>query len=278
MDEEVKDGLETQETFEETSHEEEVTEEKEEETEEQESESEESGEESTDESKKKRNSAQKRINELTRARREAEREAQFWKDKALATSKEELPKEEVKEDELKKPVVDDFDTYDEYYEALADYKAELKVRKALEAREAREKQSREADKQVEVLSTFKERAKAASEKYEDFDDVITDPETPYNDVMRQVVFESEVGPDIAYYLGTHKDVAEKVAKMPPLKAAVEMGKIEKIVSDKLNPPKQKKVSQSPPPITPVKGSKSGVNKDPDKMTMEEYRQWRMGKK
>lgn len=269
-----------QEEFEQEQETEEITDdpsqsEEEEELSEEESEEEESGK-STEEPKKPK-SAQKRINELTRKRREAEREAEYWKNKALkgeATPAEEMP---PKEDELVKPKADDFDTYDEYYEALADYKAEKKVRDILKKQEEKDKQKKTANETIEAIKQFKERAEKTAEKYEDFDEVITDEETPYNEAMKQAVFNSEIGPEIAYYLGKHKEEAMKIAKMPVLKSVMEMGKLEDRLFASLKG-KPKKPSNAPVPIKPIKGSGNTIAKDPNKMSMKEYRAFRQGKK
>jgi len=64
---------------------------------------------------------QDRIGELTKARRDAEREAAYWKNRATQDNEAEAPAP------LVAPKPEDFKTPEEYEEARIDYKVELKV-------------------------------------------------------------------------------------------------------------------------------------------------------
>ena len=112
------------------------------------------------------------------------------------------------------------------------------------------------------------------ERYEDFDEVALAPTNPINAVMADIIQGSEAPADIAYYLGSHLQEATAISRMTAIQAAREIGKIEEklVAALKVNP--KSNVSKAPPPIKPVTGPGEVVTKDPNKMSMEEYRRAR----
>ena len=79
---------------------------------------------------------------------------------------------------------------------------------------------------------------------------------PITPVMAQTIHSSEVGPDIAYYLGRNLRETERISRLSPYLQAKEIDRIEAKLAD--NPP-VKKSTNAPPPIKPVtaKGSSGG---------------------
>ena len=126
---------------------------------------------------------------------------------------------------------------EEYAELLAE-------KKAAELIERRE----QARIQAELLEQFHEKEEEARAKYDDFEQVAYNPKLPITDVMAQTIQASEIGPEMAYYLGSNPKEAERISKLPPFLQAKEIGKIEAKLSD--NPP-VKKTSNAPAPIAPV---------------------------
>jgi hypothetical protein len=126
---------------------------------------------------------------------------------------------------------------EEYAELLAE-------RKAAELLEKRE----QARIQAELLEQFHEKEEEARAKYDDFEQVAYNPKLPITDVMAQTIQASEIGPEMAYYLGLNPKEAERISRLSPILQAKEIGKIEAKLSD--NPP-VKKTSNAPAPIAPV---------------------------
>jgi hypothetical protein len=126
---------------------------------------------------------------------------------------------------------------EEYAELLAE-------RKAAELIERRE----QARIQAELIEQYHEREEEARSKYDDFEQVAYNPKLPITDVMAQTIQASEIGPEMAYYLGSNPKEAERISKLSPFMQAKEIGKIEAKLSD--NPP-VKKTSNAPAPIAPV---------------------------
>ena len=140
------------------------------------------------------------------------------------------------------PPADSMDP-EQYAELLAERKAEELL--------ARREQARQ---QAELLESFHEREEEARVKYDDFEQVAYNPKLPITDAMAQTIQASEVGPDIAYYLGSNPKEAERISRLSALMQAKEIGKIESKLAD--NPP-VKKTSNAPAPIAPVTARTSG---------------------
>lgn len=168
------------------------------------------------------------------------------------------------------PKVEDFPDYEAYLLARAKYEVRQDFQK--EARAAQERRIREQQqaRQAEVTQGFAARVEAARDKYEDFDEVAFSPAVPVTPAMAEVIAESDMGPDVAYWLGKHPQEARRIAGLSPIAAAREIGKIEAKLSA---PPPPKKTTAAPPPPTTVRGAAAPVV-DPEKMSMDEWVKWR----
>lgn len=139
---------------------------------------------------------------------------------------------------------DQFNTYEDYAEALAERKAEELVAR------------REIAKQQEaLLENYHNREDAARDKYDDFDQVAYNPNLPVTDIMAQSIQASEVGPDILYWLGSNPKEAERIARLPSILQAKEIGKLE---AGMASSPPVRKTSTAPAPIAPVTARASGA--------------------
>jgi hypothetical protein len=140
--------------------------------------------------------------------------------------------------------VDQFESPEAYAEALAYQKAE----ELLAKREAAKQQS-------QVLESYQEREEAARDKYDDFEQVAYNPKLPITNVMAETIQSSDIGPDLAYYLGSNPKDAERISRMTPLAQAKEIGKIEaKLAAD----PPIRKTTSAPAPISPVTARSVGA--------------------
>jgi len=89
--------------------------------------------------------------------------------------------------------------------------------------------------------------------------------------MREALLQSENGPQVAYHLGRPEnwDLANKIRELSPTRQLYELGKLE---TQLLVVKQTKKVTAAPPPIKPV-GITGGGEKDPSKMSTEEWMDW-----
>jgi hypothetical protein len=141
------------------------------------------------------------------------------------------------------PSIDNFESPDAYAEALA-------LRKAEELLAQRDRQK----EQAEIVEAYGEREEKARDKYDDFEDVVYNPKLRITDVMAETIQHSDIGPDLAYWLGTNPKEADRISRLSPLMQAREIGKIEVKLAD--NPP-VKKTTSAPTPISPVTARSSG---------------------
>ena len=122
-----------------------------------------------------------------------------------------------------------------------------KAEELVAAREAAKQQS-------QVLESYHEREEEARGKYDDFEQVAYNPKLTITGVMAETIQSSDVGPEIAYYLGSNPKDADRISKLSPLAQAKEIGKIEaKLASD----PPVRRTTSAPAPISPVTARTSG---------------------
>ena len=138
---------------------------------------------------------------------------------------------------------------------VTDYSAEanpdaLVLQKAEEIIARREA----AKQQSQVLDSYHEREEEARSKYDDFEQVAYNPKLSITNVMAETIQSSDIGPELAYYLGSNPKESDRIAKLSPLSQAKEIGRIEaKLAAE----PPMKKTTSAPAPITPVTARSSG---------------------
>lgn len=132
------------------------------------------------------------------------------------------------------PEADQFDSVEAYADALALQKAEELVRQ------------RDVKQQQTVLvEAYHDREEEARGRYNDFEQVAYNPNLPITAAMAETIQSSEVGPDMAYYLGINPKEADRISKLAPFVQAKELGRLEaKLLSE----PATKRVSSAPDPI------------------------------
>jgi len=150
---------------------------------------------------------------------------------------------QVKRAPVEIPPIEQFASPDDYADALAEKKAE----ELLARRE-------QAKAQSAIIESYHDLEEEARVKYDDFEQVAYNPKLPITDAMAQTIQASDVGPDMAYYLGSNPKEADRISRLSPLSQAKELGKIEAKLAD--NPP-VKKTSSAPAPIAPVTARSSG---------------------
>ena len=169
---------------------------------------------------------------LAREQRKWEREQSQRAAEAQRTAPSELPS------------ADQFESTEAYAEALAERKAhELITRRESERQQA------------ELIEAYHDREEEARNKYDDFEQVAYNPQLRITNVMAETIQSSDIGPDVAYYLGANPKEAERISRLQPFLQAKEIGRIEaKLVAE----PVTKKTSSAPAPIAPVTARTSGT--------------------
>ena len=145
------------------------------------------------------------------------------------------------------PTIEQFDNFDDYVTAKAEYIAAKKIESTLSEHGKRQQEEIAQAAQKQTVEGWNKRVAAAD--IPDFQDVIQNSDVPMTQVMQQAIMESESGPKLAYHLATNPEDAERIARMTPIGAVRALTLIEEGFK------KPVAVSKATPPITPV-GSKA----------------------
>lgn len=222
-----------------------------------------------------KHTAQERINEMTRLRREAERERDHWREQALAAQQRPEPAQPAYE-----PQQGDYEPDPAAYahgEADAAYVRDLA---RYEARQefAYQRQAYEAQQQEQAQQQAAQRAAAAQHqawqaaidagtaKYPDFHEVVVESAErqawPCTDTMAEAITTSEAGADVAYHLAKNPTEARRIAALTPLAQVREITRLEQRVAAPPAPPTPPKIPGAPPPPPSARGSGGRFSVDP----------------
>jgi hypothetical protein len=141
-----------------------------------------------------------------------------------------------------KPKAEDFESHEDWVEAVADWKA----KDILRQREAEEAQRR----QKQTLDSLVAKGR---EKYEDFDmdfqEILRAP--VLSPTVAEALQESEVAPDLVHHFAENPDDLHKISLMSPLKAAREIAKLEASFAPQTRTSTPPPPTKAPKPPTPV---------------------------
>jgi hypothetical protein len=222
------------------------------------------------------------IESLKEARKKAEEDAIYWrKQKAEARAeyfrdrgRGEEPPQPVKSAVVPEPKPQDFEDYNAYVSALTDHK--VNVAKAEWERES-ERRNREQSTR-ERQETLHAKLQDGFTKYPDFEEVAFDrTATHITPMIVDILADCDAPADVAYYLAKNRVEGVAISRMTPVRAARAIAQIEsKLTGQPVQPTPTKKISNAPPPNSPVGSKPSGITIDPEKMTNKEYARWREG--
>ena len=173
------------------------------------------------------------------------------------------------------PKMEDFQTVGEYAKALAKYEV-AKARAADAAEKAKETQTQKIET---VQQQFAERVAATAKDIPDYYEVVeaADWDVPHH--IQAYIVGEEGGPRVGYYLSKHRDEFDRIAKLSPIRAFAELGKLEdklpgkkpEVAAEQPTQAAVAQVSRAPAPITPLEGKTTPVVKDPARMSFAELR-------
>jgi hypothetical protein len=256
---------------------------------------------------------QRRIDKLTKKLRSAEAKLEKEKQKPEAKSTpvdaSKPVAEPAKPEATPKPKVEDFGTYEEYGEAMADWKISQRLGgksiDQLVKEQVDEKVAKEVDVKVqkvlddqarqEVITAYTERQDEARKAHEDWDEVVNSDDITINGLMGDIMLRSEMGPEMAYFFGKNPDEAQRLNDLKdPIALGIEMGKVEATLVHEAKAakraaetkpaktetpapviPRKPKVSAAPEPIEPVNSKTATPGFDPAKSDdIRAYNAWR----
>jgi hypothetical protein len=211
-----------------------------------------------DEPAKPKKSAKERIDELTAARREAERRAEYLEGLLANRQPEQRQQPQPKEPEEPDPANYHYGETDvNFIRDHAAYSARKAFREEME-------QERQAQARQTAQQRFAEREAAAVDKFDDFYQVVGHGYSKAANIIphaaQDAIMESEAGPEIAYHLAKNPAEARRLAAMSPLSQAREIGRLEAKLT---SPPPLKTATNAPEPTPTVRGTGGRFEAAPD---------------
>lgn len=210
---------------------------------------------------KRKNAIQRRMDELT-ADKMAERKrgddlaAQNARILALLEQGKAAPGQAVQGE----PKREQFESYEDYLIARAEFRAEQKADKRIEqsskaSEEQRAKQaSEEAQRSLE--RGYAERQKQAAKDITDFNDVMEDADIAVPTQVFNMIMRMPDGPAVAYNMAKNPELAQQFWNNPPELHGILLGQLSATLKSQ-----QKAASKAPDPGKPV-GSKAGTATEP----------------
>lgn len=180
--------------------------------------------------------------------------------------------EKLKASEVKRPLLENFDTQEEYeaaYDQYLDKKTDAKI-------DAKIAQSASEDTMQELLGSWQpclDRAgNLEAEKYPDLEEAFfslnnTDPNHKYSDMLMEFIRTSPEGPKVLYHLYKTPGGVNKISDLPVAEQAQTLVRIQEEVAKEVREP------SGIAPINPVGGS-STHSEDPEKMGVTDWLKWR----
>ncbi len=179
-----------------------------------------------------------------------------------------------------RPRQDQFDSYDEYFDKLTDWKLEARLQQEHTAQQQRH----QAAQQQERLTGWQQRVGQFKSEAPDFEDVLESVDhinlTP---VLQQAIMADALGPKLAYELARRPEDFARIASLDPVGALTALGEFKaRLEPAKTAAPQQhtngngvKPVSRAPNPIRPVgQGAGATSTVPPDQMPLGDYIRWR----
>ena len=215
---------------------------------------------------------QKRIDRAVREKYEAQAEAKMLKERLDRIEQNINQQQRVaKPIDNSEPRIDNFDDFDAYVAAKAEWIASKKINETLQERERRIAEERVSTAHAKAVDSWNKQLEKATAELPDFTEVIESSDVPMSDFMRDAIIDSDLGPKVAYWLANNPDEAKKIASMSPLATVKAIGRIEERLESQAKAPK--KPTAAPAPLKSV-GGKASVQKDPGQMSDAEYAEWR----
>lgn len=207
----------------------------------------------------------KRIDRLSKNLSTERQEKEYWKNEAMRLKAPESKQEEREPSGVKddgKPSADNYETHEEYVEALADWKFDQR----LKDEKAKEQTSKVQTERQKLIEDYNQKTESFKKEHDDFEDVVASIDEA--GIKIPVVLEHlllKSGPQVTYALFSDAEECERISKLYPMDMAEEIGRIKASLQSKKEEPK-KQTTKAPAPITPV-GAKGTVSTksifDPD---------------
>lgn len=209
---------------------------------------------------------QRRIDRLTREKYQSRAEIE-----QLRKQLEELKTPQQRAVPDGEPRLEDFDNIVEFQRAHGRWMYESLSKEERAKRETETAKQRDSERYTNLAQNWQKSVAEAAKAIPDLREVLAETAFELSDTVASEIFESPVGPQIAYYLALHPDELDELTGKTPGAAIRYLGRLEaKLEAEAV----AKTKSDAPKPPSTIKGVSGGAEKDPDKMTTEEWVRWR----
>ena len=231
--------------------------------------------------------AKTRIQKLIAEREEARRDAEYQRGRAEARQPRQpepdqptpLKIEDFLPNEAEFSAVgltaENFEKLGRSYDDLLMAKSAFAMQKRTDVLAHRADEGRAKESVAKAHAAFMDRINKAAETDPDLPRIVDarDARDPYfvpiSQAMAEVIRDSEVGPKLLRHLANNKADATRLASLPPMSAARELGRIEAKILATPTPDPPKRVSQAPEPMRSL--TPSGVTEiDLDKVPIDDF--------
>jgi hypothetical protein len=165
------------------------------------------------------------------------------------------------------PLRESFDDYESFLEARTAWitKQAIKAERETERKQSAE-QARATEAQ-QLQARYQESVEAARASMPDFDEVVESADIPITEHIRSALLDSDVAGKLTYHLAKHPEEVERISRLSPVAQIKAIAMLESSFSQPA------KTTKAPAPIKPI-GASSSSTKDPARMSMVDYREWR----
>ncbi|MGH9404407.1 MAG: hypothetical protein ACRD3D_01065 [Terriglobia bacterium] len=167
-----------------------------------------------------------------------------------------------------KPAVEKYSTYEEYVEALADWKiGQNEAQRGVRDLRAAQQAFTESVDQV-----YKAKVDEAKTRYSDWDTAVGGSDILIPNIATDAIKQAENAPDVVYYLASHREECDSMRSMTPHQVVMAIGRI----SSTLAAPERKTAkSKAPAPIRTVAARSTATNvASLDEMSYQDYKRAR----
>ncbi len=146
--------------------------------------------------------------------------------------------------------------------------------RAIEAAERRLRENQERESTTRRRSEFAARERDFAKSNADYFDVTRAENLNITQAMVDAVSESDEAAAVLYFLAKNPGQTDRIAQLSTASAAREIGRIEERLKRERDEVKAPRISAAPPPPPKLDASEPGVERDPEKMTSDEWLKWR----
>lgn len=217
---------------------------------------------------------------VKRQRDEARRNEQYWREQAIKTSAAPKTETPVTAEDEPEPEAKDFPEekggLDAYLKAVRAYDRKMIV-KEIESKQSKTEQARNEQTEAEKeAARFEEAEKTASTKFTDYAEAsdaaieaLSDYSSPATKAIGKAIAAHARGPELLYELGKNPAEVERLSKLQPVQAVMELGMIAARIAGHEPAPVQATdpapISKAPTPTTPIRKT-SPVSSKPDPLS------------